>query len=52
MTALATDVAFMREALTEARAAVTHDDVPVGAIVVKDDTVIARARNRREADGE
>jgi tRNA(adenine34) deaminase len=46
------DAGFMREALAEASAAVTHDDVPIGAVVVKDGRVIARARNRREADGD
>ena len=46
------DAAFMREALAEAHAAESHDDVPVGAVVVKDGRVIARARNRREADGD
>ena len=46
------DVGFMQEALAEARAAEIHDDVPIGAIVVKDGRVIARARNRREADGD
>ena len=46
----AADVRFMEEALREARAAPEHDDVPIGAVVVKDGQVIARARNRREAD--
>ena len=31
-------------------AAEAHDDVPIGAVVVKDGAIIARARNRREAD--
>jgi len=42
----------MREALAEARAAESHDDVPIGAVLVKDGVVIARARNRREADAD
>ena len=46
------DEAFMREALDEARAAEVHDDVPIGAVVVKDGVVIARARNRREVDAD
>lgn len=46
------DAAFMREALAEARAAELHDDVPIGAVVVKDGRVIARARNRREVDAD
>jgi tRNA(adenine34) deaminase len=40
----------MRLALEEARAAEAHDDVPVGAVVVRDGQVIGRGRNRREAD--
>jgi len=42
------DERFMRAALNEARAALEHDDVPVGAVVVKDDRVIARGHNQRE----
>jgi len=39
---------WMDEALAEARAAEAHDDVPVGAVVVRDGQVVARARNERE----
>jgi tRNA(adenine34) deaminase len=39
---------WMDEALAEARDAPSHDDVPVGAIVVRDGRPIARARNERE----
>jgi tRNA(adenine34) deaminase len=40
---------WMRVALAEARAAIDHDDVPVGAVVVAPDgTELARGRNRRE----
>ena len=39
---------FMREALEEARAALDHDDVPIGAVAVRDGQVIARAHNERE----
>jgi tRNA(adenine34) deaminase len=46
------DAAFVREALVEARAALAHGDVPIGAVVVRDGAVIARAPNRREADGD
>ena len=46
------DVGFMQEALAEARAAESHGDVPIGAVVVKDGRVISRARNRREIDGD
>ncbi len=40
---------FMREALHEARQALCTGDVPVGAVVVVDDTIIGRGRNQREA---
>ncbi len=38
----------MNEALDEARAALSHDDVPVGAVIVHDGTVIAARHNERE----
>lgn len=38
----------MGEALAEARAAADLGDVPIGAVVVSDGKIIARARNRRE----
>ena len=40
------DETLMREALTEARAAGAAGEVPVGAVVVLNGQVIARARNR------
>ena len=43
------DKGFMEEALLEARAAAEEDEVPVGAVVVKDGIIIARAHNRTEA---
>ncbi len=48
--AVTDDDTFMAEALAEARSAAAADDVPVGAVVVRDGRVIARGRNRREAD--
>lgn len=43
------DIAAMREALAEARAALETDDVPVGAVVVDaEGRVIGRGRNERE----
>ncbi|MFI5180136.1 MAG: tRNA adenosine(34) deaminase TadA [Thermoanaerobaculia bacterium] len=48
----ADDSRWMREALRTARRAPSHGDVPVGAVVVKNGAVIARAQNRREADGD
>jgi tRNA(adenine34) deaminase len=42
----------MRLALAEARAALVHHDVPVGAIVVRDGVVIAARHNERELTGD
>jgi len=39
---------FMAEALVLARQAAAEGEVPVGAVVVKDDRIIGRGRNRRE----
>lgn len=46
----AADELFMREALAEARLAAEEGEVPIGAVVVFDGEVIARAHNRREAE--
>lgn len=43
------DDVYMRMALNEARAAAELFEVPVGAIIVKDTKVIARAHNLSEA---
>lgn len=45
-----TDVFFMQKALELAREAAEADEVPVGALVVYQGQIIARARNRRESD--
>jgi tRNA(adenine34) deaminase len=42
------DADFMRLALDEARRAMSHGDVPVGAVLVSDGAVIASAGNERE----
>ncbi|HTW99917.1 MAG TPA: tRNA adenosine(34) deaminase TadA, partial [Acidimicrobiales bacterium] len=42
------DEAAMRLALEEALAAVEHDDVPVGAVVLAGGEVVARRHNERE----
>jgi tRNA(adenine34) deaminase len=42
------DEQFMREALKEARKAFDADEVPVGAVVVANNRVIARAHNLTE----
>ena len=39
------DERWMQEALKVARVALEEDEVPVGAIVVKDDAVVAKAHN-------
>jgi tRNA(adenine34) deaminase len=39
---------FMRLALREASIATEHDDIPVGAVVVKDGEVIGAGHNERE----
>ena len=44
------DERFMREALAEARAAEALGEVPIGAVVVRDGAIVARAHNRRELD--
>ena len=46
------DVEAMRRALDEARAALAHGDVPVGAVVVRDGEVIAARHNERELTGD
>lgn len=39
---------FMKEAFLEAKKAFVKDEVPIGAVVVKDGEVIARAHNMKE----
>ena len=39
---------FMRMALREAERALEHDDVPIGAVLVREGEVIAAAHNERE----
>lgn len=50
MTGTEIDEKFMREALTEARAAAAVGEVPIGAVVVRAGEIVARAHNRRELD--
>jgi tRNA(adenine34) deaminase len=45
---LFTDEYFMNEALKEARKALEKDEVPIGAVVVCDRSIIARAHNLTE----
>ncbi|MGB9590986.1 MAG: tRNA adenosine(34) deaminase TadA [Candidatus Kryptoniota bacterium] len=42
------DIDFMIEALKEAEKALAKGEIPVGAVIVKDDEVIARGHNLRE----
>ena len=42
------DLRWMQEALVEGRSAMAHDDVPIGAVVVHDGSIIGRGRNERE----
>lgn len=44
------DERFMREALAEAHTAAAEGEVPIGAVVVYEGEIIARAHNRRELD--
>lgn len=46
------DAQFMAEALEEARQAAAEGEVPIGALVVFEGAVIARAHNRRELDAD
>ena len=46
----ANDVVYMRMALEQARAAATAGEVPVGAVLVMGDRILARAANRTIAD--
>jgi tRNA(adenine34) deaminase len=42
------DEDFMREALKEAQIAFEEDEVPIGAVIVKDGEILAKAHNLRE----
>ena len=41
-------IQYMKEALKEAKKAAEELEVPVGAVIVHKDKIIARGRNRRE----
>jgi len=47
-----TDAAWMRRAIELARACAAHGDVPIGAVVVRDEAEIAAAGNERELRGD
>lgn len=42
---------YMKEALIEANKALKEDEVPVGAVIVCNDKIIARAHNKKEQMG-
>lgn len=42
------DIYFMRQALALAKEAADRDEVPVGAVAVRDGVILSRASNRRE----
>ena len=44
------DLHYMKEALKEAKKALKYDEVPVGAVIVYKDEIIARAFNRKNLD--
>ena len=44
------DERFMRAALAQAKKAEALDEVPIGCVIVKDNTIIARGYNRRNTD--
>jgi len=46
------DIDTMQLAIDEARAALKHDDVPVGAVVLRGGQVIAARHNERELTGD
>lgn len=45
----ALDLQFMSEAMEEAKKALSHDDIPVGAVLVLNGKIVGRGRNEREA---
>lgn len=45
---MAMDERWMKEAIKEAKKAYLKDEVPIGAVIVCDDKIIARAHNLRE----
>lgn len=47
---MADDKEMMARALSEARRAEEHGDVPIGCVVARDDEVVASAGNARERD--
>ena len=46
------DSSYMRQALSLARDAALHGDIPVGCVIVRDGQIVGRGRNRRELLGD
>lgn len=42
------DIEFMKQALNEAESAFAEGEIPIGAVLVKDNKIICRAHNTRE----
>jgi len=47
-----TDEDYMRLALIEAQKAFDEGEIPIGAVIVKDEEILASAHNRREAEND
>ena len=47
-----TDEPAMRSAIAEARRALAHGDVPIGAVVLRDGVIVAARHNERELTGD
>lgn len=45
------DEKYMKAAIREAKKAYALDEVPIGCVIVQDDTIIARGYNRRNTEG-
>ena len=45
------DIRYMAEAMKEARKAYRRKETPIGCVIVRDDKIIARGRNRRDRSG-
>ena len=42
------DISYMRQAIAEARKSLSMDEIPIGAVIVCKDTIIARGHNLTE----
>ena len=46
------NIKFMKEALKEAKKSYQKDEIPVGAVIVKEGKIIARGHNIKETNTE